>query len=456
MKNFRLIFTLLIGLLLANIAPITAADQSQGDATVKYPRVIRYVSSLPAYRGWTCYGLVLSEDNGIPTQVRGLRDVYPQLCYEGTSTYPQLKLMQWAFEAAGLRLQEEDIANELLETLPPDRLADVVLPPVAITATELQDSRRFIFGVALNYAGHRDEVSADSETQALVVFPKPVVPTGPYAPVRAGIQIGKLPPTPVLLLDYEVELGLVLLKDVDLRNPPRSYDAFLDNVAFFTANDVSDREPIILDTDAGYTRGKSRPTYLPIGPWMVHGKYLKPLVGNQGEHSLQLMLRVNEARSGERAAASAIRQRSTTDAMLRNPWKIIMGISASFQSGRITCMRDAEGHPYFLHDAEGIIPAGSIILTGTPGGTAIQRPGLLGRMGLFVRGGFSIDGAKKTFIRKLEQNIANTAYLEPGDQVESSVQYLGRQRWPVVLDSQRKPYGVNATGTCSPADLLRG
>ncbi len=132
-----------------------------------------------------------------------------------------------------------------------------------------------------------------------------------------------------------------------------------------------------------------------------------------------------------------------------------MEISAAFQSGQITCMQDADGHPRFLHDVNGVIPAGSIILTGTPGGTAIQRPGLLERMGLFMRGGFSIEGAKRTFVHELEHNIADTAYLEPGDEVEGSVQHLGRQRWPVVLDSQRKPYGVNTTGTCSPADLSR-
>ncbi len=452
----RIIIALLISLLMVNMAPTTVADQSQGDTAAKFPRVIRYVSSLPAYRGWICYGLVLSDDNGIPTQVRGLSDVYPQLCYKGTSKYSQRQLMAWAFEAADLRSQNKNTGNELIEVLPQDRLAEVVLPIVAIIDEELQNSQRFIFGIALNYAAHRDEVGAIGETQALVVFPKPVIPTGPYAPVRTGIQIGKLPPTPVLLLDYEVELGLVLLKDVDLHNPPRSYGEFLDNVAFFTANDVSDREPIILDTDAGYTRGKSHPTYLPIGPWMVHGKYLRPLVGDEGERRLQLMLRVNEARLGKEATTSTIRQRATTDAMLRNPWEILMEISASFQSGQITCMQDAEGRPRFLHDADGIIPAGSIILTGTPGGTAIQRPGLLERMGLFLRGGFSIEGAKKTFVRELEHNVANSAYLKPGDQVEGSVQYLGRQRWPVVSNSRREPYGVNTTGACSPADRPGG
>ncbi len=449
MNNIRLIAALVIALLLANMAPMTVADQLQNDTASKFPRVIRYVSSLPAYQGQTCYGLVLSEDNGIPTRVRSLRDVYPQLCYEGTSKYPQPQLMEWAFEAAELRSQDEGVGNGLLETLPQGRLPEVVLPPVAITAEELHDFRRFIIGVAVNYSDHRNEVGGK---QALLVFSKPVVPTGPYTPVRAGMQIGELPPRPVLLLDYEVELGLVLLKDVDLRNPPPSYEAFLDSVAFFTANDVSNRKPIIFDRRTGYARGKSHPTYLPIGPWMIHGRYLRPLIRNQGEHSLQLMLHVQEASSEAKKSDATIRQHSTSDVMLRNPWQILMGISASFQSGQITCMRDAQGHPQFLHDADGIIPAGSIILTGTPGGTAIQEPGLLERLGLFVRGGFSVEGAKRIFIRELEQQVANTAYLEPGDEVESWVQYLGRQRWQVVLDAQRKPYGINATGACSPAN----
>ncbi len=112
-------------------------------------------------------------------------------------------------------------------------------------------------------------------------------------------------------------------------------------------------------------------------------------------------------------------------------------------------MRDPFGMPRYVHDANGIIPAGSIVLTGTPGGTAIQEPGLWQRISLFFQGGFSIEGAKRHFIESTEQRIDATDYLEPGDQVETWVQYLGKQIWEVVEDKQRKPYGVDAPGACS-------
>ena len=68
------------------------------------------------------------------------------------------------------------------------RFSGVVLPPVAISAAELDSLQRVVIGAGINYAEHRDEVGVDTAGD-LLVFPKPVVPTGPYAPVRAGMQI---------------------------------------------------------------------------------------------------------------------------------------------------------------------------------------------------------------------------------------------------------------------------
>ena len=214
----------------------------------------------------------------------------------------------------------------------------------------------------------------------------------------------------------------MLLEDIDLRHPPPSYDAFIERVAFFVANDVSDREPIILDRDSGYTRGKSRPGYLPIGPWMVHGKYLRPRTRTEGDHVLRLGLEVFEA--APTSATAQRRQSAGTDEMLRGPWAIVGHMSRTLQQGNIVCMRDAYGEPRFVHNANGVIPAGSIILTGTPGGTAVREPGLFDKAGLFLRGGFSVGGAKQTLIRDLERNIAATAYLQTGDRVEGWIQGL--------------------------------
>jgi 2-keto-4-pentenoate hydratase/2-oxohepta-3-ene-1,7-dioic acid hydratase in catechol pathway len=437
-------------LALVGLCQVVAAAQAQPEDKLEPLRLIRYISSLPVHKDQTCYGLVLADDNGIPTKVRALSDYFPSLCHAGESSEEQVQLIRWAFEAAAAAAasgKEAESNSRLSELLPQDRLAHVVLPPIAISSSELDELRRVVIGVGLNYAEHRDEVGIDP-TGELLLFPKPVVPTGPYEPVRAGTQIGEIPARPVLLLDYEVELGLVLLEDLDLRRPPSSYRAFVDNVAFFVANDVSDREPIILDDETGYTRGKSHPGYLPIGPWMVSGAQLRPRTMGEGEHVLRIGLEVYEkmANPGSRQH----RQLAGTDEMLRGPWAIVSHLSETLEKGTTICMRDAHGSPRFLHNADGIIPAGSLILTGTPGGTAIREPGLWQKARLFLRGGLSLDAARRLFVEDAEGNIDATAYLGRGDRVESWIQTLGRQRWPVVVEAEREPYGVDSAGACEP------
>ena len=413
------------------------------------PRVIRYVSSLPAHQGQSCYGLVTSDNNGIPAQVRLLSDYNPKLCHtvdDPGNLQPQR--LRWAFEAAdaiALRGENNDTGDAISESLEQDRLAEVVLPPVAISIAELDSLQRVVIGAGINYAEHRDEVGVDTAGE-LLLFPKPVQPTGAYAPVRAGMQIGEA--RPVLLLDYEVELGLVLLDAIDLRHPPADYAAFINSVAFFVANDVSDREPIILDDETGYTRAKSHPTYLPTGPWMIHGRHLQPRTLSEGKHSQEIGLSVYETSRLADGGNAEVRQLSRSDAMLRGPWAIIKHMSDRFLSGAIICMRDARGQPRYLHNAVGVIPAGSIILTGTPGGTAIRKPGLWQKAELLVRGGFSLEGARQVFVEDSEQNVADSDYLHIGDRVESWVEFLGRQRWSVVADPEHKPYGVDGTGAC--------
>ena len=169
---------------------------------------------------------------------------------------------------------------------------------------------------------------------------------------------------------------------------------------------------------------------------------------NEGEHSLRIGLEVDEA--ADSPGNESTRQLSSTDAMLRGPWGIVRYLSQMLERGEIVCMRDAYGNPRYLHDARGVIPAGSVILTGTPGGTAIREPGLWYSAGLFFRGGLSVDGARRIFVEDSEHDVGTTAYLEGGDRVESWIEHLGRQRWSVVADAEREAYGIGSTGACEP------
>lgn len=450
------VVSIFIATMAVYLVSFTALAQSKQRPAFEPPRVIRYISSLIAHRGETCFGLVQTDDKGIPTLVRVLSDYYAQLCHAGDdSRYAQPQLMRWAFEAAeatALNAQQRGADDELSEFLPQERLAEIVLPPVPISVAELDRLQRVVIGAGINYAEHRDEVGI-IKTREMLLFPKPVRPTGAYSSVHTGMQIGEVPGRPVLLLDYEVELGMVLLKDIDLRNPPADYASFIDSVAFFVANDVSDREPIILDDKTGYTHAKSHPTYLPIGPWMIHGRNLQPYTSSEGKHSLEIGLSVSKPSPATVGDNPEVRQLAHSDDMLRGPWAIIKSISETFLRGEIVCMRDADGQPRYIHNADGIIPAGSIVLTGTPGGTAIRKPGLWQKIELFFRGGFSLAGARRMFVEKSEQHVVDSNYLRLGDRVEGWVEHLGRQRWTVVADAQPKPYGIISTSACDAGTL---
>ena len=424
---------------------------AEQEATATPPRVLRYVSGVEQYAGLSCYGLVLTEQNGIPETVYNLGGINSDLCSQkdATDDPAQLKL---AFSTADTLATRGQFTAALTEAIPQERLATDIRPPVNITQAQLDNDQRFIVGIGLNYREHRDETGGESHAglspDEILVFPKALTPTGAYTPVHPGAKAGTRPPRPVLLLDYEVELGMVLLEDLDLNNPPANYADFINSVAFLVANDVSDREPIILDSQHGYTRGKSHPGYLPTGPWMIHGRHLQPRAAAEGNDILELTLTVEEAGQDGRPARTRRLQSSDTDRMILGPWQIIRLLVSRHQQGLRTCMRDADGKPRYTHTSAGIIPAGSLVLTGTPGGTAIQAPGLLGKLDLFVRGGFSVTGARRQMIQDSEAHIQDSRYLEPGDVVETSITLLGQQQWHISRESTLRPYGIDAPGDC--------
>ena len=425
---------------------------AQDDPMSTHPRVMRYVSHVEQYQGLSCYGLVLTAHGGIPATVYNLGGVNKDLCSQATAagSPTQLKL---AFSSADTVAKQHQLPGKFIETLSQQRLATDIKPPVDITLAQLDNEQRFIVGIGLNYSEHREETGgashADLSTDEVLVFPKALAPTGAYSPIRAGAKAGTRPPRPMLLLDYEVELAMVLLDDLDLNAPPPDYEDFINSVAFLTANDVSDRQPIILDSVHGYTRGKSHPGYLPTGPWMIHGRHLQPRTAAEGNVILELSVTVEEAAQGARPARTRRLQSSDTGRMILGPWQIIRLLVSRHQQGLRTCMRDADGKPRYTQTAAGIIPAGSLVLTGTPGGTAIQAPGLLGKLDLFVRGGFSPSGARRQMIEDSEEQLQDSRYLEPGDQVETAITSLGQQQWRISRETTLDPYGIDAPGDCN-------
>jgi 2-keto-4-pentenoate hydratase/2-oxohepta-3-ene-1,7-dioic acid hydratase in catechol pathway len=444
----------LLCIVLGTTAPAAGGNSDGNTSATHPPRILRYVSALAGFSGRSCFGVVLEARDGIPLSVCNLGSLDPALCDTAAGTGSSPQQLRLAFATADDLAAREKVSEtaDCREPLPQARLGGVLLAPIDITLPQLAAGQRFIVGIGLNYREHREETGAEDHAgvaqDEVLVFPKFVAPTGAYSPVNTGVKIGSPAALPVRLLDYEVELGMLLLEDLDLKALPAGYTDFIDQVAFFTANDVSDREPIILDSEAGYTRGKSHPTYLPTGPWMIHGRHLQPLAPGEGSDRLELGVRVTEAPTGEMAGRTRRLQDSATDRMILGPWEIVQTLAARYRQGIRTCMRDSAGEPRYTHTPAGIIPAGSIILTGTPGGTAIREPRPLEKLDLFLRGGLSISGARQQLITDSEHHLEDSRYLQPGDRVETWISGLGRQRWVVEVDAEHRRYGVEGPGDC--------
>jgi 2-keto-4-pentenoate hydratase/2-oxohepta-3-ene-1,7-dioic acid hydratase in catechol pathway len=444
----------LLCLMLGTCLPAAVSSTETGTFPKNLPRILRYLSEQEGFSDRRCFGMVLEARDGIPVAVCNLGRLNTALCNTGVNAGSSPEQLRLAFATAD-NLAAGDgtaIPADCRETLPQARLAQVILPPVDIPLQQLVSGERYIIGIGLNYREHREETGAEDHAGVgpaeVLVFPKFVAPTGAYSPVNIGIKIGSPAALPVRLLDYEVELGMLLLEDLDLKALPTGYRDFINQVAFFIANDVSDREPIILDSEAGYTRGKSHPTYLPTGPWMIHGHHLQPLAPGEGSDRLELGVRVTEVPPDGTAGRTRRLQDSATDRMILGPWEIVQTLAARYRQGIRTCMRDSAGEPRYTHTPAGIIPAGSIILTGTPGGTAIREPRPLEKLDLFLRGGLSISGARQQLITDSEHHLEDSRYLQPGDRVETWISGLGRQRWVVEVDAEHRRYGVEGPGDC--------
>lgn len=180
-----------------------------------------------------------------------------------------------------------------------------------------------------NFASHVTDTGGDPKKVPLTFFRKASGSiTGPLGEI--------VKPSHVRLLDYEVEIGLVIGRDV-----PVGTTITADNVADYicglvVTNDVSARDVQLTKTQ--FYEAKSYPTFTPVGPALVlldAGE-----LGRFGE--LRLKLRVN----GEPRQDSVV----DTD-MIYRPAQALAAL-ARFQE----------------------LSAGDVVLTGTPVGTALSAP----------------------------------------------------------------------------------
>jgi 2-keto-4-pentenoate hydratase/2-oxohepta-3-ene-1,7-dioic acid hydratase in catechol pathway len=221
-----------------------------------------------------------------------------------------------------------------------------------------------------NYASHVKDAGMDPKTIPLTFFRKSSASiTGPFADV--------VKPSHVRFLDYEVEIGMVIGRDIPI-GTAISESNLSDFVAgLVVTNDVSARDIQLPQTQ--FYEAKSYPTFTPAGPalLLLDADELKRF------GDLRLRLKVN----GE------LRQdRLVEGDMLYKPLQALQSL-ARFQD----------------------LAAGDLILTGTPVGTALSAP----PKPIEIIGSLLPPAVKwKAFFKR---QAGNPKYLHDGDVVEASV-----------------------------------
>jgi 2-keto-4-pentenoate hydratase/2-oxohepta-3-ene-1,7-dioic acid hydratase in catechol pathway len=221
-----------------------------------------------------------------------------------------------------------------------------------------------------NFASHVKDAGMDPKTIPLTFFRKSSASiTGPFDDI--------VKPAHVRFLDYEVEIGLVIGRDIPVGTTV-SESSLSDFIAgLVVTNDVSARDIQLPQTQ--FYEAKSYPTFTPVGPALVllDADELKRF------GDLRLRLRVN----GE------LRQDMVVDGdMLYKPLQALQSLTR-FQD----------------------LAAGDVILTGTPVGTALSAP----PKPIEIIGSLLPPAVKwKAFFKR---QSGNPKYLRDGDVVEATI-----------------------------------
>ncbi|WP_407547965.1 fumarylacetoacetate hydrolase family protein [Streptomyces sp. Pv4-95] len=200
-------------------------------------------------------------------------------------------------------------------------------------------------------------------------------------------------PSHVKLLDYEIELGLVIGAPLPVGTAVAERDLPAYVAGLVVTNDVSARDVQLTKTQ--FYESKSYPTFTPTGP------YLTLLEPADFDHLLDLRLKLSV--NGE------LRQDRTLTDMIVRPAQALT-LLARFQA----------------------LDPGDLLLTGTPGGTALKAPPKpVEKIGALLPAAVKW----KSFFKS---QAKNPRYLDEGDLITATIATpdgridLGEQRTPVA------------------------
>ena len=238
----------------------------------------------------------------------------------------------------------------------------------------------------VNYRSHANDSGMDPDRVPPAFFRKTSHSiTGPTGDIIRPAGIG--------FLDYEIELGLVIGRELPVGTTVTDADLPRYVAALVVANDVSARQ--IQLTRTQFYEAKSYPTFTPVGPWLT----LVDAADLNRLETLRLTLSVN----------GQVRQDSTVADMIVRPARALTLLSR-FQP----------------------LAAGDMLLTGTPGGTALTAPPKLAEK---LAALLPPATRWKLFFRR---QAGNPRYLHDGDLITATIATadraldLGTQRTRVI------------------------
>jgi 2-keto-4-pentenoate hydratase/2-oxohepta-3-ene-1,7-dioic acid hydratase in catechol pathway len=247
-----------------------------------------------------------------------------------------------------------DNAAKSTDTVPVDSLE--LLSPITTPCR--------VVAQATNYASHVKDVGRDPAKTPLTFFRKASGSvTGPYGDI--------IKPEHVKLLDYELEIGLVIGRELPVGTEVTEANLADFVVGLVATNDISARDVQLPKMQ--FFESKSYPTFTPVGPALVllDDDELKRFA------ELRLRLSVN----------GQVRQDMVVEGDIMFPPVQALQALTKFQK----------------------LEAGDIVLTGTPVGTALTLHGQAPKgeidMGAFLTAQFE----------------KNPAYLKDGDVVEATI-----------------------------------
>lgn len=285
-----------------------------------------------------------------------------------------------------------------------DAIADVSGASVEVAIQDLAlpvDLTASHIAVGTNFPAHAEEASVE---EGPFLFPKEVVPTAFNAPISAGVG----------LLDYEVELCFVALDDFDVNTPPAQAGLIL-------CNDVTDRarlmrhlNPSDVTSGDGFTTGKSAPGFMPVGNLFVIPKDLRRFAP---QIDLRLYREAELVQSARQSLAI---------------WDFDEILRQSSDRASVTWAYD--GGEVGLPINNGVIPARTAVLGGTPDGTifkGIDRMAMVMGVVDWIMGGWNKPLTHWVIERHIARATAQGSYLQPGEIVTITTDYLGELINPI-------------------------